>query len=187
MLCLLFPGLTSKNVKELGYSEEVVMRLMSRLKLNPINHACIEYHGWRNRKGYGRMKAKGRSMYTHRLAYELFSGEKLGNDDVVMHRCDNPRCCNPMHLVKGTILENNADRLAKGHYHINGRTYRRSTVEEILKIKLALKLGTMSKTEICNVFNLHWQTLKDIENGKTWKRVQLPEKMQFEYDPFLDF
>ena len=33
---------------------------------------------------------------------------------VVMHTCDNPACCNPLHLRLGTTADNVADKWAKG-------------------------------------------------------------------------
>jgi hypothetical protein len=33
---------------------------------------------------------------------------------IVLHRCDNPKCCRPDHLQIGTIADNNHDRDAKG-------------------------------------------------------------------------
>lgn len=32
----------------------------------------------------------------------------------VLHRCDNPPCCNPAHLFLGTPRENTQDMIAKG-------------------------------------------------------------------------
>lgn len=43
----------------------------------------------------------------HRLVHFLATGEQ---PEAVMHDCDNPACCNPAHLVSGTVLLNNVDR-----------------------------------------------------------------------------
>jgi DNA invertase Pin-like site-specific DNA recombinase len=42
----------------------------------------------------------------------LPNGEHHGT--VVMHRCDNPACCNPAHLTLGSQRDNARDAAAKG-------------------------------------------------------------------------
>src|SRR5689334_1517297 len=63
--------------------------------------------------GYGHFKVAGRSVQTNRLAYELKNGP-IPDGLCVLHRCDNPPCCNPAHLFLGTRKENNQDRHRKG-------------------------------------------------------------------------
>lgn len=49
----------------------------------------------------------------HRVAWELERGP-IPPGMCVLHRCDNPPCCNPEHLWLGTNADNMADRDAKG-------------------------------------------------------------------------
>jgi hypothetical protein len=50
---------------------------------------------------------------THRLAWELANGP-IPDGMQVLHKCDNPRCCNPDHLFLGTQQVNMADMARKG-------------------------------------------------------------------------
>lgn len=63
--------------------------------------------------GYGLLTVHYESKLAHRMAYELTYGP-LGPDECALHKCDNRPCCRPDHLFKGSIAENNADKVAKG-------------------------------------------------------------------------
>jgi hypothetical protein len=56
---------------------------------------CIEWQGWKNEKGYGRMRIGGRVWFTHRIAWVLANQRMLAPTDIVMHWCDNPALLQP--------------------------------------------------------------------------------------------
>lgn len=79
---------------------------------------CWNWRGALSTAGYGRFKLRGKLYLPHRVAYRIACGEIVDGPEhhgaVIMHRCDNPRCCNPAHLALGTQLNNVVDMDAKG-------------------------------------------------------------------------
>lgn len=63
--------------------------------------------------GYGRMMRLGKVLAAHRVAWELKNGP-IPKGLVVMHKCDNPGCVNPLHLEVGTQAQNMRDKIARG-------------------------------------------------------------------------
>lgn len=78
---------------------------------------CWPFTGpMRGERGHRGFTIGLRDYYAHRVAYALSTGgdpRRIG-DPQVLHRCDNPPCCNPKHLFLGTNADNVADKVAKG-------------------------------------------------------------------------
>jgi hypothetical protein len=91
--------------------DQAVRALERRLKAGLVvdpDTGCHVWTGGRASKGYGQLR-----IGVHRLAWELANGP-IPEGMQVLHRCDNPRCCNPDHLMLGTQAENMADMRRKG-------------------------------------------------------------------------
>lgn len=79
----------------------------------PTENGCIEWTGPKHRQGYGFIGAindatKKRLMVTvHRFVARLKLGRALKKGEVVVHSCSNPACCNPDHLIIGTLSTRN--------------------------------------------------------------------------------
>lgn len=63
--------------------------------------------------GYGAFRVAGESIRASRAAWKLAYGEDPYPWDI-LHKCDNPACCNPIHLFKGNKLDNSHDAMNKG-------------------------------------------------------------------------
>lgn len=96
-------------------AERLVTRLARR------ESGCLEWTG-ATLKGYGQVGDGQKVLYAHRVAYELAYGP-IPDGLHVLHRCDNPPCCEPSHLFVGTHAENMTDMADKGRAHWQtGRT-----------------------------------------------------------------
>lgn len=73
---------------------------------------CWNWKACKHPTGYGMLKNGSGTTYAHRVAFAITSELPAGMS--VLHRCDNPTCCNPDHLWLGTQLDNIRDRDAKG-------------------------------------------------------------------------
>lgn len=74
-------------------------------KLRFMENGCVEFTGARTADGYGRIKANGQAVRTHRAMYELLVGP-IGGGLTLDHLCGNPPCLNPAHLEPVTMREN---------------------------------------------------------------------------------
>src|SRR5262245_29914462 len=77
---------------------------------------CWPWRKSRNRNGYVNTKFlfNGNVVsLAHRIAWTLTNGD-IPADMWVLHKCDNPPCCNPDHLFIGTAKDNNRDASLKG-------------------------------------------------------------------------
>ena len=102
----------------LGHSVESIRRRVDS-KIDKSRDGCWPWMGTRGnvgkKKSYGYLKqrvefgpngTKAQIRVTaHRLAYELENGP-LPPGKIVLHKCNNPPCCNPSHLEMGTNAGN---------------------------------------------------------------------------------
>lgn len=67
---------------------------------------CWNWQGSVLLTGYGCIRDGRKSLYTHRVAYELAYGQAIPAGMHTDHLCRNRRCCNPAHLEVVTPREN---------------------------------------------------------------------------------
>lgn len=114
-----FPAVTyaeRRSIGEVMAKPGRIERFRRKIASAGSERECWTWLGGTTKAGYGLHQGsddyRGFSFLAHHVAYWLATGsEPIG---VVRHSCDNPRCCNPRHLIEGTHAENVHDMVAKG-------------------------------------------------------------------------
>jgi hypothetical protein len=127
-------------------------------------------------RGYNVAHFNGKNVGKHRLEYCRAAGTTLEaiKGKVVMHKCDNPACCNPDHLVLGTQKDNMQDMAAKGRYTHNGcrgETAGQAKLTEAQAIAILINKPYRTNTQLAVEFGVKLKTVSDIRLGKTWKHL----------------
>jgi hypothetical protein len=141
-------------------------------------HACWPYMGKRCTKGYGQWslerKRGAKRTGAHRMAYALTYGE-IPAGLQVLHRCDNPPCCNPAHLFIGTHADNMADKARKGRCAAASKgnliDSTKLTSEQVLAIRAKHASGQGSCATIAREYGVSKATIGQIISRATWKHV----------------
>jgi len=91
-------------------------KLWPHLKIT--DSGCWEWQRAKDWDGYGALgwqRVGKLEQKAHRIAWILTFGE-IPDGMLVCHKCDNPPCCNPMHLFCGTNKDNTQDCIQKGRF-----------------------------------------------------------------------
>ncbi len=112
---------------------------------------CWDWLAGLFRSGYGSYTADNKTYRAHRISWELTNGP-IPEDRLILHKCDNKRCCNPNHLYCGTHTDNQHDRNERNPTSANmaGRGKTKLSEKEIYLIRKTYKekRGTTPQMDI---------------------------------------
>lgn len=135
------------------------------------NTGCFLWIG-SDRKGYGRVWWNGVYRTAHRLAWELKNGP-IPPGVLILHRCDNPPCCNEVHLFRGSHSLNLIDCFSKGRRPVrrgDRHPMARITEEVVIAIRSARRSGE-TLTSIAQRVGISPASASMIAAGKRWGHV----------------
>lgn len=146
---------------------------------------CWEWTAYRGNggpgKNYGKLGIEGRIHFAHRIAWELTYGP-IPDGSRVLHRCDNPPCCNPAHLFLGTLSDNMQDMWDKQRHGprrppqlkipSRGESHHLSklTAASVLTIRQRAAEGIYLQT-LADEYGVTKQAIWHVVQRRTWKHV----------------
>lgn len=159
------------------YTTQDVLRFKKHIKVAPSG--CHEWQGHIMRNGYGQFNVNGKVQLTHRVSYEMSNG-CIPQGMYVLHRCDNPACCNPEHLFVGTQADNMRDAKLKGRsrsplidnprigkLNVNAKM----TDELVARARSMYATGGYSQPQLARMFGVSKASMNSLLLRKTWAHV----------------
>lgn len=119
-----------------------------------------------------------RRAKAHRLSYQMHNGP-IPDGLVVRHSCDNPRCCQPQHLLVGTMADNTGDMLSrKRHSHGSSHnvprgerhTQAKLTESEVIQIRRLSQQGLTAQA-LADRFGVSRGHVAHILRRRVWKDI----------------
>ena len=129
-------------------------------------NVCWPWTGKTNAKDgrpYFTVEGKRRPSYSYVL--EAHKGEAQ-KGRMVLHSCDNPICCNPLHLKWGTHQENMNEMKERDRHGVPATVIR--AIRKLLSDK-------RPHSEIAELYGVSRETITAIHNGRSHKGVDNEE------------
>lgn len=138
--------------------------------------ACWEWQGARHYRGYGRFgRRKLHETFAHRFAWADTHGP-ITDGVEIRHKCDNPPCCNPKHLIPGTHKDNMRDMTERKRLPDRSGergTMARLTESQVLEIRTRAAAGEL-QDQIADAYGIKQATVSAIYHRRLWAHLGEP-------------
>ena len=137
------------------------------------NSGCWLWFSSQDSNGYGNLRGDdGKTYYAHRKAFESVHGDGSAIGIIVRHKCDNPCCVNPDHLLGGTYRDNYMDAVKRGRVRpVFGSRHPRAILNEQQVYDMRVMAQTVHLAEVARIFGVQFGCAHEIVTGNTWRRV----------------
>jgi len=136
-----------------------------------VTPGCWLWTGSLTTEGYGRLKVRGRQFGAHRVSYELHVGP-IPAELIIRHRCDNPRCVNPEHLIPGTTFQNMQDKVERNRQAKGSANGKSKLSQEQALEAIKLRRDGWTLQAIGDKYGITKQSVYAIMTRKNWKHLE---------------
>jgi hypothetical protein len=146
-------------------------------------YCCWEWQAGTSLWGYGLFQmtteGKTRGQRAHRIAWSLLNAQPIPPGLLGLHHCDNPPCCNPMHIHIGTHLDNSHDAVMRGRLKVprygqivRGEKHWNSklTENQVREIVQRHRRGELQST-IARDLGVSRPTINMVLQRKVWRHI----------------
>jgi len=124
-----------------------------------------------SKDGYGIFWFEKENWYAHKFSFTIFV-RQVPEELKVLHKCDNPPCCNPKHLFLGTPGDNAKDRDQKGRQSKGVDRWSAILNEEkVFQILTLYGTGSYTCKILGDLYGVSRHNIYRIIKGQTWKEV----------------
>ena len=158
-------------MKDIITDEKIRQRFDDKYVPDPMS-GCWLWTAKTHACGYGIISINNRPELAHRVSVKLSGRDVAGK--VVRHKCDNPACVNPDHLLTGSQSDNMADKVAKDRQQKGERCHQSNLTQADIKHirSVAVKGFGGNIKSLCEQYGITTTSMLDIVNRKTWNHVR---------------
>lgn len=142
-----------------GSAEERFWHFVDKAALDD----CWLWTGNRDKDGYGSLRTPTTQVRAHRVSFQIHNPGVSIDGLMVRHKCNNPPCVNPAHLLSGTHLDNMADRMEAGHFYSNEDHPNTKYSNEVVA---AVRAASGTHEEVAHRFGMSTSQAGNIRRGQ---------------------
>ena len=143
----------------------------AKVQKGSVLDGCWEWRGRRSHQGYGTVVRSTVRRQAHRVAWEMTNGS-IPEGMWVRHRCDNPPCVNPAHLLLGQPAENSQDMVFRHRSTSGSRNPHATLTEDAVRQIRLLAADGISHRFIAQRFAIRPPTVSKIARRHRWTMVE---------------
>lgn len=174
-----FPGVPAEQAlpldcPPLACDEGLARRFWAKVEKT---RTCWLWTAALNSKGYGtighggrRPSGSWRTILAHRASYLMHVGPIQDGQDV-LHRCDNPQCVRPAHLMLGDDAENTRDKMRKNR-QARGEMLPQSRLTDAAVREIRQQGARLDVHRAAARYGVTPSTISSVLRAATWRHVQ---------------